>query len=131
MSGCNPPQDKRCFVPCPSCFRCSDYRVKAECASCPGRLDTERRRYPDPDDFCDCKNGVLRYRLRTGKLVMRRFESSPFEATVKTDAVSEYEADWNRFIQQKREELDDPGWDPIRFLDGMSTFDWNKLNRGE
>lgn len=130
MTGINPPVDKpRCFQPCASCFKCVNYGTTSGCSGCPGRVDDLRRRYPDPDDRCDCKNGILRHRLQNGKLIMRKFQSNPFAGTVKTDATTEYESDWNSWLLERREQYDDPNWDPIQFLDGSSTFDWTNYHK--
>jgi hypothetical protein len=50
---------------------------------------------------------------KDGKLVVRRFMSNPFKSEVKTDAVSEDEKDWNAYLYERREQLNDPEWDPI------------------
>lgn len=56
--------------------------------------------------------------------MVRQFQSSPYGGEVQTDAESQDERDWNSFISEKREQLDDPTYDPIQFEDGSSTTDW-------
>lgn len=123
--GINPVTERRdCWKPCRSCWKCEDQGKFAKCATCPGRADYFRRMYPDPDSYCDCKNGVLRHRTKWGQLIVRKFMSSPYEGRVQTDAISEDEEEWNNYLNERREFLQNPTWDPVRFLDDTSTSGW-------
>lgn len=127
------PVSRGCWEPCSSCFRC-DKRGSSACPlpnGCSGRPDKEGMRIPHPDDLCQCKQGVLRWVTKEGRVIIRRFESSPFKGSVKTDAQTEDERDWNAFISEKREQLNDPTWDPVQFSDGTSITDWtnNAFNK--
>ncbi|HJS83543.1 MAG TPA: hypothetical protein VJ742_11990 [Nitrososphaera sp.] len=57
-------------------------------------------------------------------MVIKKFLSDPFAGKVHTDAESQDERDWNSFINEKREQLDDPDWDPIKFTDGTASSTW-------
>jgi len=107
------PKDKHCFKLCTSCMRCSDKGIKVGCDNCSGRLDTYGQRIPHSDDYCDCTRGVMRWVTKEGRLVVRRYMSDPFGAMVKTDTVSKDEEDWNAYLNEKREELNDPTFNPI------------------
>lgn len=125
------PSDKYCFQMCKSCYRCADRGSKAECQSCSGRHDPDVKRYPDPDDYCDCRNGILRYRLQNGRLIIQKFHHNPFGGKVTSEAQTADERDWQSFLNTAREKLDDPNWDPIQFVDGESTDKWlNKRRSG-
>lgn len=121
------PSDKQCFRLCMSCFKCSEKGKFSKCNTCSGRHDPGASLKFDPydiDSYCDCRNGVLRHRLQTGKLILKRFLSNPFQGIVKTDAPSEDERDWNRFVKEKQEQLGDPNYSPITFQDGSSVDKW-------
>ena len=79
MSSAGPsinPTDKWCWTFCPSCNRCQDKGRYTKCNGCSGRYDPELRIQGDNEDFCDCKNGVLRWKTQQGRLVMTRFKSN-------------------------------------------------------
>lgn len=107
------PAKKRCFNGCLSCFRCANKGMKTECDSCSGRPDPAGQRIPCRDDFCDCRNGVMRWLTKEGRLVVRKYMSNPFMGTVQTDAKTKDEEDWNSYLAEKREKLNDPEWNPI------------------
>ena len=110
------PSEKPCWRLCPSCMKCMNKRLQSgDCGGCSGKHDPMRRLYADPDVFCDCAEGILRHRTQKGQLIIRRFHSNPFGGKVQTDARSQDERDWNAFVAEKRELLDDPDWDPIQF----------------
>jgi len=71
----------------------------------------------------------MQIRLKSGRLVRRRFTSSPFGGKVSTDAETQDDRDWNSFISDQRELRDDPFFDPMRFNDGTSITDWQKNAR--
>lgn len=113
------PVERSCWVACPSCFRCEKKGTTA-CPlpnSCSGRPDKLGIREPHPDDFCDCKNGVMRWITKEGRLIVRRYQSSPFTNNIMTDAETEDERDWNAYVREKREQFDDPTYDPVRIVD--------------
>lgn len=113
------PANRSCFELCTSCFRCSKRfeRTGTPCHGCSGRPDFDGIKDPHPDDYCECKVGVLRWVTKAGQVIIRRFESDPFKGSVQTDAESQDEKDWNSYISEKREELNDPHWDPIKIVD--------------
>lgn len=126
------PVNKHCFVMCSSCFRC-EKRGSSACPAkdkCSGVPDKEGIRVPHPDHYCTCKEGVLRWVTKKDKLVIRRFESDPFKKNVQTDARTEDEKDWDAFITEKREAMNDEFWDPLVFNDGESVSEWAKRAAG-
>ena len=112
-----PAPRRSCWNPCKSCMRCEDRKKYAKCASCTGRVDRLREREPDPDDYCRCKEGILQIVTKKGMMVQRKFLSDPYKGKVTTDAESEDEADWNQYVAEKREQLDDPSFNPIQITD--------------
>jgi hypothetical protein len=111
------PTENPCWVFCTSCNRCQDKGRYTKCNSCSGRYDPEGKIDVHPDDFCDCKNGVLRWRTQEGRLLMTRFKSNPFKGTVKYEKKSEDERDWDSYVKDMREKLNDPNWNPITIVD--------------
>lgn len=111
------PTEKPCWVFCSSCNRCQDKGRYTKCGSCSGRYDPEGRIDPHIDDFCDCKNGVLRWRTQEGRLLMTRFKSNPFKGEVRYEKKSEDERDWDSYVNDMREKLNDPNWNPITIID--------------
>lgn len=109
------PATRPCFELCGSCMRCDARfaRTGTPCHSCSGRPDGEGVKDPHPDDFCQCKEGTLRWVTKRGQLIIRKFGSDPFATNVQTDTQSEDERAWNQFIAEKREEMNDPHWNPI------------------
>lgn len=107
------PSTKPCWNFCPSCNRCQDKGRYSKCTSCSGRYDPNGNIDADPDDYCDCKNGVLRWKTQQGKLVHVRFKSNPFKAKVKYEKKSQDERDWDSYIKDMREKMDDPNFNPI------------------
>lgn len=108
------PMQKSCFRQCGSCLRCQNKGMKTECDPCSGRPDEGGERIPHTDDFCDCRNGVMRWMTKEGQLIVRRYGSNPYKAEVKTDAVTADEHDWNAYLNERREKLNDPTWNPVR-----------------
>lgn len=124
------PSDKACWKTCGSCYRCGDKGRYAKCHSCSGRHDPGLQRDPyDYDDMCRCAEGVLQYRANDGRLLKKRFLSSPFASNIVTDAETKDEQEWKQYIAESRERLDDETWDPVRFTDGTSTHDWARRAR--
>lgn len=118
------PVDRSCFEYCPACRRCAARGTYAKCVGCSGRPDEEGMRVPHPDDFCTCSQGVMRWVTQEGELIIRRYKANPYKGTVKRDAKTQDERDWNAYLKQQREKLGDPDWDPIQFTDGSSTSEW-------
>lgn len=108
------PTTRDCWTFCLSCNRCSDKGKYAKCAGCSGRYDPAGKIDPDRDDFCDCKNGVLRWRTQQGRLIITKFNSNPFKGEVKYQKKSEDERDWDSYVADMREKMDDPNWNPIQ-----------------
>lgn len=63
-----------------------------------------------------------------GQFIQRKFTSDPFAGKVQTDAETQDERDWNQFVKEKREMLNDPTWDPVT-IQGKSTHDIIKKAR--
>lgn len=111
------PTEKWCWTFCTSCNRCQDKGRYTACNSCSGRYDPEGKIDVHNDDFCDCRNGVLRWRTQEGKLIMTRFKSNPYRGEVKYEKKSEDERDWDSYVKDMREKLNDPNWNPITIVD--------------
>lgn len=111
------PSHKTCWNTCKACFRCENKGSKAECVLCSGRHDPFGHVDPDRDDYCDCKNGVLRWRTQKGQLVISKYASNPFAGKVSTERETQDERDWNQYLNDMRERLDNPNWNPISIED--------------
>ena len=107
------PSTKHCWVFCSSCNRCQDKGRYTKCSSCSGRYDPRGSIDPHPDDYCDCKNGVLRWRTQKGQIVNVRFKTNPFKGTVKYEKKTQDERDWDAYVRDMREKMDDPNFNPI------------------
>jgi len=59
-------------------------------------------------------------------MIIRRYVTNPFQGKFKTDGETSDERDWNQYINENREKYDDEHWDPVRFGDGTSTYDWTQ-----
>lgn len=115
------PADKWCFNYCGSCGRCGDKGKFDACRNCSGRLDPQGMREEHQDDYCRCKEGILQWVTQKGRMVQVKFESNPFAGVVKHDRITDDEADWNRYLADAREALNDPDYDPIQFESGGSV----------
>lgn len=111
------PTTKECWVFCSSCNRCQDKGRYTKCNGCSGRYDPKGCIEPDRDDYCDCKNGVLRWKTKEGKLLMTRFKTNPFKGQVTYVKKSQDERDWDSYVKDMREKMDDPNWNPITIFD--------------
>jgi hypothetical protein len=109
------PTDKSCWVFCRSCNRCADKGKYNKCKGCSGRYDPHGKIDPDQDDFCDCKNGVLRWKTKEGRLIVTKFKTNPFAGVVHYEKKSQDERDWDSFVSDTREKLGDPDWYPITY----------------
>jgi len=107
------PATKPCWAYCLSCSRCQDKGRYTKCNGCSGRYDPRGKIDVNNDDFCDCKNGILRWKTKNGKLLITKFNSNPFKGTVKYQKQSQDEADWDSYVNDMREKMDDPNFNPI------------------
>lgn len=124
------PTDRTCFIACVSCNRCAQKGSRALCSSCSGRFDPKLKRDPyDIDDRCRCREGVLQYRTKVGRLVVTKLPNNPFKQTMKFDSITQDEKEWEQYVDEERERLNDPGFDPVRFNNGQSTLDWTRRAR--
>jgi hypothetical protein len=73
--------------------------------------------------MCRCTEGILQLRLKSGRFVQVRYQHDPFAGRVRFEGETEDERDWNNYIQLEREWRDDEHFDPVRYLDGTSTYD--------
>jgi len=48
-------------------------------------------------------------------MVKNKLPNDPFQESVDTNQETEDERDWESYLQDKREQLNDPEWDPIQF----------------
>lgn len=111
------PSYRWCWSTCSACYRCKDKGRYSQCSNCSGRHDPHLYSEPDPDDFCVCGEGILRWRARDGRLVIRKYSSNPFETKVVTEKKTEDERDWEAYLMDVRERMDNPNWDPIQITD--------------
>lgn len=124
------PSDKPCWETCKACFRCANKGTMRKCDSCSGRHDPLLRRDPyDIDDACVCATGVLRMRLKRGKLAIAKYPNDPFGGVTKTDRETEDERDWNAYVDSQREVRGDEDFDPLQFGSGGSVTDWMRNSR--
>jgi hypothetical protein len=84
---------------------------------CSGRYDPNLSISTDDDDYCDCHNGNLRWKTKQGRLIITKFKSNPYKGEVKYDKKTEDERDWDSFVSDTREKLNDPNWNPISFYE--------------
>lgn len=110
------PTNKSCWSYCFSCGRCSDKGKYDKCKGCSGRYDPTGMIDPDQDDYCDCRNGVLRWKTKSGRIVMTRFKSNPFAGSVQIEQKTEDERDWDSYVGDMREKMNDPNWNPITII---------------
>lgn len=111
------PSHKSCFEACSACFRCKNYGRYAKCNSCSGKHDPFGVADPDPEDFCDCANGLLRFRNRKGQVVKVPYKTNPFKGKVAVVNKTEDEEAWDEYVHALRERLDNPTWDPVQIVD--------------
>lgn len=117
------PQMKTCFKPCTACYRCADKGRFTMCNKCSGCMDPAGKIDPDPDHYCDCAQGVLRWRARDGRLIITRYPRNPFAGSIKTTAESEDKRDFQAYLQEYREKMENPYVSPITAtIDGKQAF---------
>ena len=110
------PTTRACWETCSVCGRCNKKGTSA-CPlpnSCSGRIDPYGQTDPHPDDWCDCKNGVLRWKAKKGNVIMVRYPKNPFVSTVQHEHKTEDERDWDSYLNDAREKLDNPDSNPIQ-----------------
>lgn len=109
---------KWCWETCTACFRCSNKGRYTACAGCSGRHDPSGCAGPDIDDYCDCKNGILRWRARkTDQMIIVKYNRNPFNGTALKEQVTDDERDWNAYLYDLREKMDNPTFNPIQYED--------------
>jgi hypothetical protein len=47
---------------------------------------------------------------------MTRFKTNPFKGEVKYEKKSEDERDWDSYVNDMREKMNDPNWNPITIV---------------
>lgn len=108
------PAEKHCWETCQACFRCDAKGEYAKCNGCSGRFDTYGVTVPHPDDFCDCKNGVLNFVRYDGQRVQVKYKTNPFKGEVLMNQKTEDEADYDAYLNDLREKYDDPNLNPVQ-----------------
>lgn len=110
------PALRPCFTQCTACFRCDRRREGSgqNCNGCSGRPDPAGFIDPHPEDICTCREGVLRWVTKNGKLIQRKFDHNPFKGKIDFVAESQDEVDWRSYVNQERERRGIEDWDPIQ-----------------
>lgn len=111
------PSDKSCFITCKACFRCADKGRFTKCNSCSGRHDPFDKSSPNPDDYCRCTEGILQWVTQQGQLVVRKYTKNPFAGTVITESKTQDESDWENYLMDLREKMDNPTYNPVQFTE--------------
>jgi hypothetical protein len=107
---------KSCWETCGACGRC-DKKGKRGCPqpwTCSGRFDPHGRIDPDRDDFCDCKNGILRWKTQKGQRIITPYNGNPFGGQVMAKSKTQDEKDWDAYLNDMQEKLDNPDYSPIQ-----------------
>ncbi len=102
-----------CWETCGSCYRCKDKGRYTKCNKCSGRHDPFGRHGPDLDDYCDCVNNKLRWRTQEGQLIITPFKKNPFEGEIVMEKKTSDEADWDAYVNDLREKMQNPEFTPI------------------
>jgi len=110
------PSTKECWKYCYSCGRCENKGRYSKCITCSGRYDPNGTVDAHQDDYCDCRNGILRWKTRDGKVVITRFKSNPYAGSVMYEKKSQDERDWDSYLKDMREKMNDPNWNPITII---------------
>jgi len=112
------PSHKPCWTYCTSCSRCADKGRYTDCNQCSGRFDPQGIIDVNNDDYCDCKNGNLRWTPKNGgKSFIVKFKNNPFKSKVTYEKKSEDERDWDSYVRDMREKMNDPTWNPITIVE--------------
>jgi len=115
------PSSKECWTTCGSCYRCGDRFRYTKCYSCSGRHDPFLQAAPHDQDFCDCANGTLRWKGRDGKMIIRKYDRNPYVGQVVGVQKTEDERDWESYVHDLRERMDNPNFDPIQVVDAKNA----------
>lgn len=107
------PSHKSCFKACTACFRCEDKGRYSKCGDCSGCFDPAGKIDVDPDHYCACTQGVLRWRTRKGQLIISRYPTNPFEGKLKEIQETQDMRDWKSYLQEYREKMENPYVSPI------------------
>lgn len=103
------PALKLCFNSCSACYRCKDKgRFPGRCDTCSGCMDPAGKIDVDPDNFCQCAEGVLRWRTKNNRLIIRKYNSNPFGGRIQQKKETDDERDWERYLQEYREHMENP-----------------------
>lgn len=124
------PSERWCWNTCGSCFRCGEKGRYAQCNDCSGRHDPYGQTIPDPDDYCRCTENILQWRAKSGQLIITKFKVNPFKAKIITEKETEDEKEWNQYLHDVRERMDNPDWDPIESYDVPETPGFKYLGEG-
>lgn len=121
------PSSKTCWKTCAACYRCADRGRYTECTKCSGRHDPFLRTDIDPDDYCDCTRGILRWRAKDGRLIVSPYKSDPFKTKIITETKTQDEKDWEAYVHDLREKLDNPNYDPISIDDKYASTHFKQV----
>lgn len=111
------PSHRECFDACSACFRCDQRGKYAKCAGCSGHHDPFGTIDPHPDDTCTCAEGVLRFIDSKGELHLVRYRNNPFAGTVTLMNQTEDEREWDAYVNDIREKINDPHFNPVEVVD--------------
>lgn len=56
----------------------------------------------------------MQLRMKNGQLVQRQYPHNPFTGNVQQEAKTQDEQDYDSYLADMREKLDDPYYDPIQ-----------------
>jgi hypothetical protein len=108
------PVERSCWGTCQSCGRCQNFGSNSLCGNvCSGRWDPDGKIDPDGRDFCDCKNGWLRWKTQKGQMLYAKYNRNPFSGTVQSESVTEDERDYDAYVNDMREKMGDPTYTPV------------------
>lgn len=108
--------EKDCWKTCGACFRCENKDVNSKkCHNCSGRHNPTGHMAPDDEDFCACSTGVLRWRDKVGQLRITKYNKNPFKSSLVTETKTADEREWEGYLHDVREKMDNPNWTPIKW----------------
>lgn len=110
------PALKQCWETCGACGRCDkkDTNACPERGRCSGRFDPQGVIDYIQEDWCDCKNGVLRWKPKQGRTIVVRYTHNPFGGKVNMRQATQDESDWEAYLNDQREKLNDPHFNPVK-----------------
>lgn len=111
------PSHRYCFEACSACFRCGQRGKYAKCAGCSGHHDPFGVIDPHPDDTCTCTEGKLRFVDKNGSLRIVPYKTDPFKGEVTLINKTADENDWDDYVDDLREKINDPNFDPVQVVD--------------